>query len=459
MLTSKKIIYFLTIQICSIGILSAQSVNHADSLFAQKQYTAAYQAYQKLHKKKPKDKQYLFKMGETAYLNKQYPQSIEHLQILTEEYPKSNQILGEIYIQQYNFEAATKHLTQYLEGIDSTDTQLIRKIKDQIEKTTLATKLMKRVEDVQFVDSIVVFHQDILRHIPLSKENGKLKQENELTQYTTERGDKTIGTDYYDHNIDLYTLNKLLDNSTEKKQLKELNTAYDENYPFLLMDGVTLYYASNGDGSIGGYDIFITRLDRETNSYLKPENIGMPFNSPYNDYLMVIDEVQNIGWFVSDRYQPEEKVAIYRFIPKEEKNIIKTTNIDTLVQKASLSTFAPTAQILTQQTTTNNKLSDSPKHNIFIKNNTYYHSSKDFKNNKARNSYHQSIQIEKNILQDKKELQKLRSTYRTENNPNKKESIGAKIRILEQKVQKNNAKKKIFEKNMRNEEIKADKNL
>lgn len=42
-----------------------------------------------------------------------------------------------------------------------------------------------------------------------------------------------------------------------------VNTEQDEAYPFFLNDGVTLYFASNGEGSIGGYDIFITRLNLE----------------------------------------------------------------------------------------------------------------------------------------------------------------------------------------------------
>ena len=45
-----------------------------------------------------------------------------------------------------------------------------------------------------------------------------------------------------------------------------------------------------------------------------PENVGMPFNSPYNDYMYVIDEFNDLGWFASDRYQPEGKCAsMYSF--------------------------------------------------------------------------------------------------------------------------------------------------
>ena len=52
-----------------------------------------------------------------------------------------------------------------------------------------------------------------------------------------------------------------------------------------------------------------------------PENVGMPFNSPYNDYMYVIDEFNDLGWFASDRYQPEDKVCVYVFVPNESKQV------------------------------------------------------------------------------------------------------------------------------------------
>ena len=36
---------------------------------------------------------------------------------------------------------------------------------------------------------------------------------------------------------------------------------------------------------MGGYDIFVTRYNSDTDNYLNPENVGMPFNSPFNDYM------------------------------------------------------------------------------------------------------------------------------------------------------------------------------
>lgn len=62
-----------------------------------------------------------------------------------------------------------------------------------------------------------------------------------------------------------------------------INTDRDEDSPFLMPDGKTLYFSSKGHNSMGGYDVFISHLSSETLSWSKPENIGYPLNTPYDD--------------------------------------------------------------------------------------------------------------------------------------------------------------------------------
>ena len=92
----------------------------------------------------------------------------------------------------------------------------------------------------------------------------------------------------------------------------------------MLSDGVTLYYSSTSSESLGGYDIYVTRYNTDTQKYLKSENMGMPYNSLYNDYFLAIDEANQLGWLVSDRYQPEGKVCVYLFVHDETRNVYST---------------------------------------------------------------------------------------------------------------------------------------
>ena len=94
----------------------------------------------------------------------------------------------------------------------------------------------------------------------------------------------------------------------------------------MMQDGMTIYYANNGTSSLGGYDIFISRKD--DNEYYKPQNIGMPYNSPYDDYMLAIDETTGVGWWATDRNQLGDSITIYKFIPQDMRINYDVDTID-----------------------------------------------------------------------------------------------------------------------------------
>lgn len=128
-----------------------------------------------------------------------------------------------------------------------------------------------------------------------------------------------------DTGFDLFTMDKLLDSfGNEKKLPASVNMAGDQAFPFVLSDGLTLYFASTGDQSLGGYDLYVTRYNISTDAYLASNQLNMPFNSPFNDYMMAIDEEKGIGWFASDRYQQADSVCVYTFIPNAQVIMVES---------------------------------------------------------------------------------------------------------------------------------------
>lgn len=101
--------------------------------------------------------------------------------------------------------------------------------------------------------------------------------------------------------------------------------------PFMLEDGETLYFASDREGGLGGYDIYMTRRDGNGGFY-QPSNIGMPYNSPANDLLFVIDEPNNIGWWMTDRFAPRDSVAVFTFVPSEQRINVDATSPDLIAR-------------------------------------------------------------------------------------------------------------------------------
>lgn len=189
------------------------------------------------------------------------------------------------------------------------------------------TNMREMTQQIIIVDSIVVNKDQFLASIRLSSECGQLMNtgaffRNQLqgTLYLNEMGNKVYFSQPDGHQQQLYTADKLGNEWSKPQPLQGLNEGIDEaSYPFMLTDGLTFYFAGKGEESIGGYDIFMTRYDSRSGSFLKPENIGMPFNSEANDYMYAIDEANRIGYFVSDRRQPEGKVCIYIFIPSDTR--------------------------------------------------------------------------------------------------------------------------------------------
>jgi hypothetical protein len=191
------------------------------------------------------------------------------------------------------------------------------------------TNMREMTQQIIIVDSIVVNKDQFLASIRLSSECGQLMNtgaffRNQLqgTLYLNEMGNKVYFSQPDGHQQQLYTADKLGNEWSKPQPLQGLSEGIDEaSYPFMLTDGLTFYFAGKGEESIGGYDIFMTRYDSRSGSFLKPENIGMPFNSEANDYMYAIDEANRIGYFVSDRRQPEGKVCIYIFIPSDTRKI------------------------------------------------------------------------------------------------------------------------------------------
>lgn len=79
-----------------------------------------------------------------------------------------------------------------------------------------------------------------------------------------------------------------------------INTEFDEDAPFLSRDGKTLYFASSGHNTMGGYDIFKTTQD-EDGIWTTPMNIGAPLNSTGDDIYYVENESGTIAYYASSR--------------------------------------------------------------------------------------------------------------------------------------------------------------
>lgn len=76
---------------------------------------------------------------------------------------------------------------------------------------------------------------------------------------------------------------KIQKNYMAAQMITSINSKFNEGPIYIHLDGETMYIASEGDGSIGGYDIFISTNTNGT--WSEPKNMGYPINTQYDDFF------------------------------------------------------------------------------------------------------------------------------------------------------------------------------
>jgi tetratricopeptide (TPR) repeat protein len=436
-----KLIFFFLVLTLS---LSARKPDDGEVFFNNKQYLKARPIYESLLKQRPNDALYNYRYARCCYELKDYETALVHFEMCGSKLPMRDLYLAESYHNTYRFEEAVTAYQACVGALKPDDSKL-PEFQRKIKQAEAGARMLTKVDDIAIVDSAVVSKSEFLKFYKFSAELGSLKQEPlklssrrnvDKVKYTTQRQDRVYYSDSIHGHMNIFTSYKLLDTWSDAASISDvINTSANENYPFLLLDGVTLYFAADGENSLGGYDLFVTRFTPATNSYLPPENIGFPFNSPANDYMMVIDEQRKIGWFASDRYQPAGKVMIYTFVPNATKLIVRSEDKDYIRRMAQLKSYRKVISDKSELVTSEQHgVSGSEKQLEFVVNDSvvYTHSNQ-FKSENAARLLHElhTLAIDQKALYA--ELTDLRAKYATLETESDRKALVQSILELEQK--------------------------
>lgn len=97
----------------------------------------------------------------------------------------------------------------------------------------------------------------------------------------------------------------------------EINTAKDEEAPFITNDGKTLYFSSNGHRGLGEQDLFFSK--KQDDGFWSPAaNLGAPVNSSYRELGFFLSADGKTGFFASNRDGGAGGMDIYSFVLPEE---------------------------------------------------------------------------------------------------------------------------------------------
>lgn len=131
--------------------------------------------------------------------------------------------------------------------------------------------------------------------------------------------------DKVEETSDLYVCRKLPNDkwALPQKLPTIINTSYNEDFPYLSNDGTTLYFASEGHNSIGGYDLFKTTWNREANTFSKPENLGFPINTTDDDRNISVTPDNRVAYISAFKPGGFGDLDIYRIKFNDNEQISK----------------------------------------------------------------------------------------------------------------------------------------
>ncbi|HOZ86709.1 MAG TPA: hypothetical protein PL029_03075, partial [Bacteroidia bacterium] len=344
-LIKKTLLFLMLVGLCPAFSQNSSSIDdikkEATKLFEEEDYSKAYKLYSQLVANFPKDPEYNYKLGVCMiYSEPDKKKCLPYLQFASRNTNNETRdvsfYLGKAYHINYLFDEAIKNYNAYKQTGSSARQKKLG-VDKEIKACNNGKRLLSNLSDLVVQSKKELNEADYFRSYDLKDMNGKLlvKPEEFNSNTDKKKKDKSIvflpktgNRVYYssygdnaDNGKDIYYSVKLENGEYgPAKKVSGINTEFDEDYPFLHPNGQTLYFASKGHNSMGGYDIFKSNYIEATDSWTQPVNLEFPINSPDDDYLFVTDSLEKTAYFTTGRQSPPGKTDVLK-INTERKPI------------------------------------------------------------------------------------------------------------------------------------------
>lgn len=327
----------LLLTLCSFATTYAQE-SEADlnekalALFAEEKYEEAGKIYSTLLSINLQNPEYNYRFGACQLLTiPDKEEALKYLKFATEQgdFPS----LAYFYYGyglhlNYRFDKAITQYEKYKPEASKKDKEsaLVDRF---IQQCKDGKTLVSSFTDISVVQRSVLPRTEFHRNYDLAEFGGKIivkpedfmseedkKRDAKFLMYFQQSSDLIYYASYSEKNTtgkDLYFIQKLPTGgwSEPSKLPNTINTDFDEDYPFIHPEGSTLYFASKGHNSMGGYDIFKTER-RGDGTWTPPVNMEFAINTPWDDFMFITDLEESSAWFASNRETSNTQVTVYR---------------------------------------------------------------------------------------------------------------------------------------------------
>ncbi|MFM9005289.1 MAG: hypothetical protein ACKOSR_07270, partial [Flavobacteriales bacterium] len=312
-----------------------QLVKEADAYFEQGAYLKAFPLYSQLVSLYPNHAEYTFKFGACAiYGDPDKTKAVRYLNAAINKSVNNPDVyffLGKAYHLNYQFKDA---ITAYENYVRYAGDKALRRDQAlrQIETCIYGANLLSNIQDITVISKTETDKANFFRYFNLEAIGGKiltvpdalkskedLKSPNPGVIHYPGKGTTIYFSSYGKGTAtgkDIYKAQVLADGtfSIPEKLKGGVNTKYDEDFCFMHTDGRTLYFASKGHNSMGGYDIFKSVYDATTGEFGPAVNLDFAINTPDDDIFYIADSLNQRAYFASARSSDQDHLNVYNVL-------------------------------------------------------------------------------------------------------------------------------------------------
>ncbi|MES2139563.1 MAG: hypothetical protein V4511_07625 [Bacteroidota bacterium] len=306
----------------------------AAKLFDEEEFEKAYPLYSQLVSLYRKDPNYNYRLGVCMlYASDEKERAITFLEFATKNKDVEKEaffFLAKAYHLNYRFDDAIGQYLVYKKIASGAKAERFQ-VDRQIEMCNNGKTLLRNISDLPVIEKTEMSREDFFRSYDISEIGGKMlvkpdekefrtpldkKKKEKSILYLATNSNQIYFSSYGDNEQtgkNIYRMKKTPSGEWGKPETigNNVNTKYDEDFPFLHPNGKVLYFCSKGHNSMGGYDIFKTTLNEETNLWNEPVNMDFPINTPDDDILYVTNADEKKAFFASARSSVAGKIAVY----------------------------------------------------------------------------------------------------------------------------------------------------
>lgn len=310
----------------------AELKTKAEKFYKEKNYVEATRSYLQLLSLQPRDPFYNMRYGTCLlYNSEKKEQAIRYLEYAAKNEKLDAEVfffLGKAYHLNYRFTEAVSAYTDYkFKTGAKIDTEF--EVDRAIEMSNSGKRLLQSMNELVVYDKKEYRFDQFYRLYNLEDIGGNIvvgssyqskidKKYNHVPIIHFPSNAKVIYHSSYGENEmkskDI-CMRKKLPNGTWSEPIAivgGVNTAFDEDFPFMDAKGEYLYFSSKGHNSMGGFDIFRTKYDPVSNSFGTAENLDFPISSADDDLFYITDSLDNLAFFASSRQSEDGKIHIYK---------------------------------------------------------------------------------------------------------------------------------------------------